>query len=117
MQESTLSGATADEMESFLKPLIARQADEIIIHIETKDLSRTSAGQVTDNILKLAAKIKKHGIKCLNIFNYYTKKVDICIKLICKNNITSNYLNNGGLYLNKRENEALASGLKPGSVV
>ena len=57
-------GAKTDEMESFVKPLIARQPDEIIIHIGTNDLSRTSAGQVTDNILKLAAEIKKHGIKC-----------------------------------------------------
>ena len=48
-------GATTDEMELFVKPLIARQPDEIIIHIGTNDLSRTSAGQLTDNILKLAA--------------------------------------------------------------
>ena len=39
-------GATTDEMESFLKPLIARQPEDIIIHIGTNDLSRTSARQI-----------------------------------------------------------------------
>ena len=52
----SFSGATTDEMESFLKPLIARQLDEIIIHIGTNDLSRTSAEQVTDNILKISSR-------------------------------------------------------------
>ena len=121
-------GATTDEIESFLKPLIARQPDEIIIHIGTNDLSKTSAGQVTDNILKLAAEIKKHGIKC-SISSLITRKgelnkvkqvnaklakeikTDTCIKLICNNNITSNHLNNEGLHLNKRGDRALALNL------
>ena len=125
-------GATTvgtDEMESLVKPLIARQPDEIIIHIGTNDLSRTSAGQVADNILKLAAEIKKHGIKC-SISSLITRKgelndkvkqvnaklakaikTDTCIKLICNNNITSNHLNNGGLHLNKRGDGALALNL------
>ena len=122
-------GATTDEMESFVKPLIARQPDEIIIHIGTNDLSRTSAGQVTDNILKLAAEVKKHGIKC-SISSLITRKgelndkvkqvnaklakaikTDTSIKLICNNNITLNHLNNGGLHLNKRGDGALALNL------
>ena len=116
-------------MESFVKPLIARQPDEIIIHIGTNDLSRTSAGQVTDNILKLAAEIKKHGIKCslssliarkgelndkvkqVNAKLAKAIKADTCIKLICNNNITSNHLNNGGVHLNKRGDGALALNL------
>ena len=90
-------------MESFLRPLIARQPDKIIIHIGTNDLSRTSARQVADNILKLAAEIKKYGIKC-SISSPITRKsevndkvkqvngklareikTDTCIKLICNN--------------------------------
>ena len=122
-------GATTDEMESFVKPLIARQPDEIIVHIRTNDLSRTSAGQVTDNILKLAAEVKKHGIKC-SISSLITRKgelndkvkqvnaklakaikTDTSIKLICNNNITLNHLNNGGLHLNKMGDGALALNL------
>ena len=88
-------------------------------------MSRTSAGQVTDNILKLAAEVKKHGIKC-SISSLITRKgelndkvkqvnaklakaikTDTSIKLICNNNITLNHLNNGGLHLNKRGDGAL----------
>ena len=46
-------GATTEDMEFFLKPLIARQPEEIILHIGTNDLSKDTAEQVTNNITKL----------------------------------------------------------------
>ena len=39
-------GATTEDMEFFLKPLIARQPEEIILHIGTNDLSKDTAEHV-----------------------------------------------------------------------
>ena len=57
-------GATTEDMEFFLKPLIARKPEEIVLHIGTNDLSSYSAEQVTGNIMKLTAEVEKHNIKC-----------------------------------------------------
>ena len=49
-------------MEFFLKPLIARQPEEIILHIGTNDLSKETAEQVTNNITKLVYEIERHDL-------------------------------------------------------
>ena len=124
----TFPGATTEEMEIFLKPLIARKPEEIILHTGTNDLSSKTAEQVTGNILKLVAEIEKHGIKCtvstiINRQGELGSKVhlvneQLCKKLktknctyICNKNISLNHLNNGGLHLNKRGDGALALNL------
>ena len=124
----TFPGATTEEMEIFLKPLIARRPEEIILYTGTNDLSSKTAEQVTGNILKLVAEIEKHGIKCtvstiINRQGELGSKVhlvneQLCKKLktknctyICNKNISLNNLNNGGLHLNKRGDGALALNL------
>ena len=124
----TFPGATTEEMEIFLKPLIARRPEEIILHTGPNDLSSKIAEQVTGSILKLVAQIEKHGIKCtvLTIINrqgelgskVHLVNEQLCKKLktknctyICNKNISLNHLNNGGLHLNKRGDGALALNL------
>ena len=115
-------GATTEDMEFFLKPLIARQPEEIILHIGTNDLSKDTAEQVTNNITKLAYEIERHDIKC-TVSSIITRKGELDSKVhqvneelssrfktkfVCNQNITLNHLNNGGLHLNKRGDGALA---------
>ena len=124
----TFPGATTEEMEIFLKPLIARKPEEIILHTGTNDLSSKTAEQVTGNILKLVAEIGKHGIRCtvstiINRQGELGSKVHLVNEqlfkklktknctYICNINISLNYLNNGGLHLNKRGDGALALNL------
>ena len=57
-------GATAEEMNFFLKPLISRKPDKIILHTGTNDLSQGSVEQVSCNIIKLAEEIERNGIRC-----------------------------------------------------
>ena len=57
-------GATTEDMEFFLKPLIARQPEEIILLIGTNDPSKDTAEQVTKNITQLVYEIERHDIKC-----------------------------------------------------
>ena len=57
-------GATAEEMNFFLKPLISRKPEEIILHTGTNDLSQGAVEQVSCNIIRLAEEIGRNGIKC-----------------------------------------------------
>ena len=105
-----------------LKPLTARQPEEIILHIGTNDVSQDTAEQVTKNITKLAYEIERHDIKCI-VSSIITRKGELHSKVhqvnkelnsrfktkfLCNQNINLNHLNNGGLYLNKRGDGALA---------
>ena len=118
--------ATAEEMNLFLKPLISRKPDEIILHTGTNDLSQGSVEQVSCNIIKLAEKIERNGIRCAissiitqrGKLNEKVKQVNerlrnivdgnSNLRFICNENISFNHLNNGGLHLNKRGDGALA---------
>ena len=119
-------GATAEEMNFFLKPLISRKPDEIILHTGTNDLSQGSVEQVSCNIIKLAEEIERNGIRCTissiitrrGKLNEKVKQVNerlrnivdgnSNLRFICNENISFNHLNNGGLHLNKRGDGALA---------
>ena len=51
-------------MNFFLKALISRKPDEIILHTGTNDLSQGSVEQVSCNIIKLAEEIERNGTRC-----------------------------------------------------
>ena len=67
-------GATTEDMEFFL--IIARQPEEIILHIGTNDLSKDTAEQVTSNITKLVYEIERHDIKC-TVSSIITRKGEL----------------------------------------
>ena len=114
--------ATTKDMEFFLKPLIVRQPEEIMLHTGTYDLSKDTVEQVTKNITKPVYEIEMHDIKC-TVLSIITRKGELDSKVhqvnkelsrklktkfICNQNITLNHLNNGGLHLNKRGDGAFA---------
>ena len=125
-QVCSFPGATTEEMNFFFKPLISRKPEKIILHTGTNDLSQGSVEQVPCNIIKLAEEIEENGIRCTvssiitrrGKLNKKVKQVNkrlgnivddnSSLRFICNENISFNHLNNGGLYLNKRGDEALA---------
>ena len=60
----SVPGETTEEMNFFLKSLISRKPDEIILHTGANDLSQGSVEQVSCNIIKLADEIGGNGIRC-----------------------------------------------------
>ena len=61
----SFSGADTTDMNDFIKPLLKRRPDEVILHIGTNNLASTlSPEQIVDEILKLRLIITSYSIKC-----------------------------------------------------
>ena len=58
------SGATCDNMEHYLNPILSRKLDHLILHIGTNDLRDSSLTEVVNKIKKLTDKITGRGINC-----------------------------------------------------
>ena len=58
------SGATCDDMEHYLNPILSRKPDHIVLHVGTNDLRDSSPTNVIDKIKKLTDKITVSGINC-----------------------------------------------------
>ena len=58
------SGATCDNMEHYLNPILSRKLDHFILHIGTNDLRDSSPTEVVNKIKKLTDKITGRGINC-----------------------------------------------------
>ena len=120
-------GATTEEINFFLKSLISRKLDEIVLDTGTNDLFEGSVEQVSCNI-KLAEEIERNGIRC-TISSIITQRRELNekkkgkqvnerlreivddssgLRFICNENISFNLLNNGGLHHNKRGDGSLA---------
>ena len=57
----TFSGATTDEMEVFIRPLINRYPQHPVLHCGTNDLAYKDPEDVAGNIIRMVQEIKKHG--------------------------------------------------------
>ena len=67
----SFSGATTEDMKSYLVPLIEKKPDHIILNIGTNDLTGdTPEGSIVEKILGLADMITSKGIKmqCLSTY-------------------------------------------------
>ena len=58
---TSFSGATIEDMDDFLTPIMQRKLDGIILHVGTNNLQNESPGMNVNNILKLAQEIEYHG--------------------------------------------------------
>ena len=120
-------GATTEEINFFVKSLISRNLDEIVLDTGTNDLFQGSVEQVSCKIIKLAEEIERNGIR-YTISSIITQKGELNekgkqvnerlreivssdssgLRFICNKNISFNNLNNGGLHHNKRGDGSLA---------
>ena len=120
------SGATCDDMEHYLNPILSRKPDHLILHIGTNDLHDSSPTEVVNKIKKLTDKITGSGINCFissliirndsdhlnqkvqSVNTLLSKLVSDKVHLITHDNITNSHLNRGGLHLSTRGDGALA---------
>ena len=57
----SFSGATIEDMEDYLKPVIRKEPESIVLHIGTNDLNKLSPKQVADSITNLGIQINEES--------------------------------------------------------
>ena len=125
MAVKSFSGSKTEDMADYLKPLMRKTPDEIIVHVGTNDVKddTKSAEVVAAGILNLGNQIKdklpntkvsfsslivrKDKTSVLNKIN----NINVILKRVCDqnnwtyvdhNNIDYSCLNRGGLHLNRK---------------
>ena len=125
----SFSGSTVQEMDLFIKPLLARKPHHVILLIGTNDIpdKNMTAETIAEKIMEIGKKIEDHGIRCtiselvprsdVSTYNNKVKSVNMKLKEITaetkigfveQSNIGYEHLHFGGLHLNKRGDGALA---------
>ena len=117
-------GASCDDMENFLIPLINRRPDQILLHVCTNDLRSGTPEEVAHRISDLKGVITSRNIKCavssiIRRGDYLATKGEEVnrllsnilpehVKSISNSNINENHLNRSQLHLNRRGTGAFA---------
>ena len=124
----SFSGADTHDMFDFIKPLLSKNPDEIILHIGTNNLQSTlSPEQIVDEILKLRMIIVSFGIHCTistlvkRDDGYWDKGEEVNRllfdeippeQLIDNSGLESRHLNGSRLHLNTAGSARLASNFR-----
>ena len=58
-------GATTSDMTDFVKPIIRKKPESVILHVGTNDLKSNPEAQIADNIIELANSIRNQQINCV----------------------------------------------------
>ena len=118
-------GATIDDMYDYIKPLLKKCPDNIILHVETKntvnELSKVVLGKLLDLKKSIENTLPQSNVVISNLITRTdNSKASLTvvktnellhglqIDIIDDGNITSNDLNKGGLHLNLRGLDNLA---------
>ena len=113
-------GATTEDMEDFVKPLLRKKPDNVILHIGTNDLNTQEPRLTAEGIVNLALQIEGDAPETnLAISGLITRaddkdgkvsSVNKILKKFCRqnhwnfiehNNINQTHLNRGGLHLSQ----------------
>ena len=119
----SFSGSTVQELDLFIKPLLARNPHHVILLIGTNDIrdKNMTAETIAEKIMEIGKRIEDYGIRCtiselvtrsdVSTYNNKVKSVNKKLKEITaktktgfveQSNIGYEHLNFGGLHLNKR---------------
>ncbi len=128
-QIKTFPGATVSDMEYYVKPILARTPDQLILHVGTNDVRQSTPQEITNAISMLGQQIKKelpttnlaisevitrNDDPSLNtkITELSTKLSQVCTNnkwnIITHRNISSEHLNPYGLHRSKQGTAKLA---------
>ena len=116
-------------MYDYMKPLLWKLPDYIILHIGTKDAFDNTSREIFEKILKLKTYIQKELLKCkitiltpikrhdhgkasLTILHLSQKFKDLSISFVYNSSIGAFSLSSGGLHLNDKGLGRLAINLK-----
>ena len=123
--------ACTDDMFDYMKPLLRKLLDYIILHIGTNDALDNTSREILNKIFKLKTYIYRgnyrnakslfkhrlndpwdHGKASLTISHLSKKSKDLSISVVDNSNIGAFYLNSGGLHLKSKGLGRLAINLK-----
>ena len=116
-------------MYNYIKPLLRKLPDYIILHIGTKDAFDNTSREIFEKILKLKTYIQKELLKCkitiltpikrhdhgkasLTILHLSQKFKDLSISFVYNSSIGAFPLSSGGRHLNDKDLGRLAINLK-----
>ena len=111
------SGATIEDMYDYLKPILKKCPDNIILHVGTNNAAREPPRVVFDKLLSLKSFIEKTLPNCKISISNLIKRTDnneaaktvdkvnellftLQLDIVDNNNITKNELSRKGLHLN-----------------
>ena len=60
-------GASCEDMEDYLKPVVRKEPEHIIIHVGTNDLGSTGANRTAESIVNLGLQIELPQYRCNGI--------------------------------------------------
>ena len=126
------SGATTEDMDDYLKPILRKRPDNLILHCGTNDLKSLVPTEICEAIKSLAQKIestspnttislsaiitRKDSELSTNISHVNNSLQQLCHinhwSYIDHRNIKKNHLNRGGLHLNMSGNEIFSNNFK-----
>ena len=120
----SFSGATTEDMESYLIPLMNKKPDHILLHLGTNNLAVDTTEVIVEKLLRLVNMITSKGIQCsvselivrddtlwhkgIKVNQLLNNKVTEGMNILRNENITVNHLNHSKLHLNRRGVGALA---------
>ena len=126
MVVKSFPGATIEDMEDFVKPLLRKKPDNVVLHIGTNDLNTHEPRLAAEGIVNLALQIEGAAPETnLAISGLIARaddkdgkvsSVNKILKKICRqnhwnfieHNINQTRLNRGGLHLSKSGSALLA---------
>ena len=120
----SFSGATTEDMETYLIPLINKKPDHILLHVGTNNLAIDTLEVIVEKLFRLLTMITSKGIQCsvsqliirddtlwhkgIKVNQLLNNKVIEGMNIVRNENITVNHLNRSKLHLNRRGVGALA---------
>ena len=121
-------GATVSDMEDYVKPLVRRSPENVILHVGTNDLRSCPPRNIADSILNIVTQVKQDspttsaGVSGLIVrtdndaLARKARQVNSILRDYCEHNkiafmnnsnITAEHLNHKGLHLNRQGSVAL----------
>ena len=121
-------GATVDDLNYHVHPILRKKSNYIIIHIVTNDATHSTSREILDKFLKLKTLIKEtlnetevtfstptirsdNGKAELTAKNLCGHLLDLNIDILDNRNIKSKHLGRKGLHLNKAGSTCLAKNI------
>ena len=121
-------GATVDDLNYRVYPILRKKPKHIIVHIGTNDVTRSTSREILDKLLKLKALIKEtlpetkvtfstpsirsdNGKATLTVTNLRDHLLDLNMNILDKRHIISKHLGRKGLHLNKAGSTRLAKNI------
>ena len=121
-------GATVDDLNYHVHPILRKKPKHIIIHIGTNDATHSTSREILDKLLKLKTLIKEtlpetevtfsaptirsdNGKAALTVRNLCGHLLDLNMDILDNRNITSKHLARKGLHLNKAGSTRLAKNI------